>query len=278
MAIPDKVIDSGLPLPAVYKNRQVQAETAYQQALASIGGNQRMSMEQSGFTGDQGADGAMTNLRIDPTRQYSDVMNTLRGHAQNMHSLRQTLAGQGLRAGKGLAAKRANLLRYMQQGDVTNLGTSLQRTLADYMKQRGDAGRTRTTDYNSAESDAVQYAIANGLFNTPPAPGSQGYDVGGNQVNNEPYVDPGGGASQVNPGAAAPTGWNAGSYMVGGQVMNDRPAPQPMQQAAPLPNQSSYVVGGNIVPYDPSPPPRQQQLASTVGQTRQNRAYTGGIY
>lgn len=281
MAIPNNVIDSGLPIPGVYKNRQQQAETAYQQALIALQQQERSTSQNYGFTGDTDPNtGAQSNIHIDPTQQYSQVLDLLRGHAGNMTNLRNQLTGAHL--GKmGLSAKRSNLLRFMQQGQVAGLGTQYSKAMSDIFGQRGAAKRGRDTEFNSAESDAVAYAIANGLFNAAPDPGAGGGGGGGGAG--------GGGASNYTGGSQASTnlastlgqaavarGISSGSDMLGGPTQGrynpDEIGMGPgslyvqnlLAQSAAL-NPNAVGGPGYYGIQMPTPPP-----------TRRNRAYTEG--
>lgn len=174
---PNNVINSGLPLPGVYKEKQLAAEQAYQQALADLGSQQQGLFNQYGFQGQVGDNGAINGLQINPNQQFGLVQQLLRSQAGSRSDLKNQLSGRGL--GKtGLSAQRKRLLNFLQQGDFASLGQRFGRGVSDIARQRGLALGKRQGDFNDAEAEALAYALANGLFDTP-AGNNTGGAVGG---------------------------------------------------------------------------------------------------
>ncbi len=172
---PGNVIGSGLPIPGVYKEKQLSAEQAYQQALQSLAAEQRSTMDQYGFQGDVGDDGSLQNMRINPNQQFSLVNQMLRSGSASRTGLKNELAGRGL--GKyGLSAQRKNLLKFLQQGDYAGLGQRFAGKLQGIGRGRSEALSRKQGAFNDAESEALAYALSQGLFNE--SAGSTGGAVG----------------------------------------------------------------------------------------------------
>ena len=165
-----------LPLPGVYKEKQLAAEAAYQQALAALAAEQRGTFNQFGFEGDVDEKSGAINSRINPNLQFGLVQQMLRGHSSGRTSLKENTSGRGL--GKtGLAKQRQNLLKFLQQGDVAGLGQRFHGAIGNIQKERGNARRMRDQEFTQAELEAMQYAMANGLFNSAGA--AEGSTSGG---------------------------------------------------------------------------------------------------
>lgn len=181
MAALDDLTNAGLPIPSIYTSEAASADEAYQKALAAIGSKQAQLAQQFGFAIQADPNtGALQDTRIDPNQQFSQVMNLLNSHSQGLHNLRESLAGAGLTGGgmKGLAAQRAALLRFQQQGQVAGLGSNFAGQYGDLTNQRAGALATRNQGYNQAAQDAINFAIQNGWFNqAAPASSGGGSDI-----------------------------------------------------------------------------------------------------
>lgn len=156
MAIP-----SDSRLPGSYALRQANAEQAYQQALTGLAKDQQDLFSQYGFKGnidDQG----QTSFELDPSRQFGLAQSMLRAHQSDLQDLRSTLRGQGL-GSKGLAAKRTNLMRFLRNGDLSDLFGKFTRGASGIYNARTAALGNRNTENNSAESDALDWLKANPL-------------------------------------------------------------------------------------------------------------------
>lgn len=175
MATLDDLTNAGLPTPAIYAQESAAADDAYQKSLAAIAAKQASLAQQYGFSIQTDPNtGALLDSRIDPNQQFSSVMNLLGAHSQGLRNLREQLAGAGLAGGglKGLAAQRAALLRFQQQGQLAGLGSQFAGQMGDLTNQRANALSTRNQGYNQAAQDAINFAIQNGWFNqaAPVAP------------------------------------------------------------------------------------------------------------
>ena len=219
MAALDDLTNAGLPIPALYGSETAAADDAYQKALASIGAKQAQLAQQYGFSIKTDPNtGALLDSRIDPTQQYSQVMNLLNAHSAGLRNLRESLAGAGLAGGgmKGLAAQRAALLRFQQGGQLAGLGSQFAGQMGDLTNQRAGALATRNQGYNQAAQDAINFAIQNGWFN------------------------------QAAPASAAPPS--------GGGSSSTPPPPTDSTQSLPLPvaNEGPTVMGAptQVMPYD----------------------------
>ena len=180
----DPQIDTNLP--GAYQQQQTDAEAAYQQALTNIAAQQAQLAHDTGFTYQQNEDGSVSNMQIDPNNQYSNVMGLLGGHASSLSALRNGLASQGLTTGTGLAGKRQALMKFVQQGETSNLGANFLSKNAALFSQRAGAKATENNAFTSAEQAGLLYALQNQLFNTAqtPAGASNGNDTqaGGNNA------------------------------------------------------------------------------------------------
>lgn len=196
MAALDDLTNAGLPIPSIYTSEAASADDAYQKALAAIGSKQAQLAQQFGFAIQTDPNtGALQDTRIDPNQQFSQVMNLLNAHSQGLHNLRESLSGAGLTGGgmKGLAAQRAALLRFQQQGQVAGLGSNFAGQFGDLTNQRAGALATRNQGYNQAAQDAINFAIQNGWFNqaapaAPPSGGSSGSPGEPPNTNNAPFT------------------------------------------------------------------------------------------
>lgn len=173
--------DFGIPVPSIYQAEKDTADTQYQQALAGIAQRQAAVSNQYGFkpTLNQST-GALEDMRIDPSLAYSKIMGNLNTHAADMSTLRNNLVGRGLAgasAGQGhqltgLAAQRANLLRFQQQGETAGIGADYTGQMGGLQNEQAGALHTRDTGYNQAAMDSINYAISNGMFNKATLPDS----------------------------------------------------------------------------------------------------------
>lgn len=257
MAVPDSVIGSGLPIPGVYKEKQLAAEKAYQDALAGLSQQQSQLDLGYGFqstTDDKG----QSSFQLDPAQRHGMAQNLLRNHADSLQSLREGLTGRGL-GRRGLAAQRTNLMRFMQGGEVSQLGNSFANQLSSIYNQRGQALNNKNTAFNNAESEAVQFAIANGLFTPPPPPPPPPPQT--------PFVDPATVTAQYGPNAV-----NMG---------NDIVPPHATPQSTPPGGTIGSNAGMYMTPQSMGGT-RQQDLAAAL-ITNKNKAkrdpyyYDGGI-
>lgn len=201
----DDLTAAGLPVPAIYSSETAAADKAYQDALASIASQQAQAAQRFGFKMRVDPNtGALLDTQIDPNQQFSSVMNLLTGHAHALRNLRESLTGQGLMGAglKGLAAQRAALLRFQQQGQVAGLGQQFANQYGQLENQRAGARSTRDASYNQAANDALNFAISNGWFNTPaPQASAPSAPPGG-----------GGGGSSGGGGGPAPNDTAGGTY------------------------------------------------------------------
>lgn len=184
MAALDDLTNAGLPVPAIYAQETAAADDAYQKALASIASKQAQLAQQYGFSIQTDPNtGALLDTRIDPNQQYSQVMNLLGSHSQALRNLRESLAGAGLAGGgmRGLAAQRAALLRFQQQGQVAGLGSQFAGQFGNLTNERAGALASKNQGYNQAAQDAINFAIQNGWFNqaAPAAPAAPSAPSGG---------------------------------------------------------------------------------------------------
>lgn len=157
------VIDSNLPIPGVFKQKQLLAEQQYEQALAALGQQQGQLFTQYGFKGNIGEDGK-TTFAIDPAQEHGLALDLLRDHQSSLSNLRENLVGRGLGT-RGYSARQQGLLRFMQGGETANLINRFQGAAANIYNQRAQALTNRNMAFNDAESEAVNFALQNGLFN-----------------------------------------------------------------------------------------------------------------
>lgn len=226
------VIDSGLPLPQIYKQRQTDAQDAYTRAIAQLAQQERGTFQDYGMQGQVDPNSGAVNASIDPNQRFGIVQELLRSHAGNLHSLRETLSGRNL-GRTGLAAKRMSALRQQQSGDLSQVTGGFQKRLASLYNQRGAANQDRLREFNMSESDAVQYALQNGLFNQAGGAGGGGVVGGGSG-------GAGNSANDINTSGGPPVSDNA-SQLAGvlGQVA--------MQQGMGLAGQGyNGAIGGPV--------------------------------
>lgn len=158
---PRKVIGSGLPIPEVYGERQAAAQRAFEQAMAELSAQERQQSLDFGLRDTGG------NIEIDPTLSHGLAQKMLRGHSSSLMGARSSMSGRGL--GKaGLSRQRERLLRFLQSGETSELANRFTRGKQGFAAQRGALGRGRDDAFNQAESDAILFALQNGLFNTDP--------------------------------------------------------------------------------------------------------------
>ena len=139
-----------------YLDRTVVAQQAYQDALSDLARQQRRLYEDYGFEGDID-EGGKTTFRIDPVKQHGRSQQLLRSHATAMQQLRENLSAKGL-GNRGLAAQRARLLRFVQEGDIANLSNRF--TDSANAIFRGRAGARRGRDEAMAGIGASRGASA----------------------------------------------------------------------------------------------------------------------
>lgn len=162
----------GLPIPSVYIQQENTADSQYQAALAQIAAQQAQTMASYGFKG--GIDpntGSVTNLSIDNSNPYNQVMSMLFNHGQQLNSLRSSLMGAGL-GQTGLADQRQNLMHFINSGQTAGLGQNFQILMNSIFGQKAQALTDKNSAYNAAEQNALAYAIQNQLFNPAPPPPS----------------------------------------------------------------------------------------------------------
>lgn len=174
-------------LPGAYQQQQLDAENAYQQALTGIAQKQASLAHDTGFTYNQQDDGSVKDVQIDPNNQYSSVMGLLGAHADNLHSLRDSLSRRGLNTNTGLAAKRAALLKFAQTRETSGLGASFANKLAGLQGDRANALTSRNNAFTGAEQAALLYALQQQQFTAAAGgagtPGSQIASYDGNPGN-----------------------------------------------------------------------------------------------
>lgn len=237
------VIGSGLPIPDVYGGKQAAAQRAFEQALIDLQSQDRDMDLQYGMR--QGAGGT----EIDPANQFGLAQSMLRSNSSALSQSRAALTGRGL--GKsGLSRQRERLLRFLQEGDLANLGSRYTRGKQGIAGARSGAARSKDSAFNDAEMEAVMFALQNGLFNPAPADPGVVSDI-----------DPGGPANAM-------AGMNAGNYTavnnqqgLTGLMGNYSPEPSPMQMV----NQGQYTATGQqgllntMANYGPQPKPVKKQ-------------------
>lgn len=273
MAALDDLTNAGLPIPAIYASETAAADDAYQKALSSIASKQAQLAQQYGFSIQTDPNtGALLDSRIDPNQQFSQVMNLLGAHSAALRNLRESLAGAGLAGGgmKGLAAQRAALLQFQQQGQLAGLGSSFAGQMGDLTNQRAGALSTKNQGYNQAAQDAINFAIQNGWFNqaAPAAPAApSGGGGGGGGSTPPPSTDPQSlplpiQSAYDNPGTMA-QGFTPSPTMTAqvGNILSGASTP-----ALPTAIQQAFANPGTNVVSKPSTAP----IANRSGQTARN--------
>lgn len=251
----DLFAQKNVPVPSIYYTEKDAADSAYQAALNQLAQKQSLLANQFGFKiHTDPSTGALLDTQIDPNNQFSSVMNLMGSHAAGLRNLREQLAGAGLAGGglKGLAAQRAALLRFQQQGQLASLGSNFAGQFGDLTNQRAGAGATRDAAYNQAASDAINFAIQNGLFNTvAPAPAAAAPSGGGGAP---APSDPTAG----NPQTYAPVDTGGGGLMGAASGLASMPFTSGQIQAAQSPSQiqqaSNMLAGFAPVASAPSSP------------------------
>lgn len=158
----------------VYKERQLNAEQAYQQALASLAAEQRNTFNQYGFEGDVDANTGAITTSINPNLQFGLIQQMLRGHNSGIKNIIENNSSRGLGT-TGLAKQRQNLLRFLQQGDVASIGQRFRGAIGNIQNQRGNARRMRDNEFSAAEEAQAYWMMQQGLLGstaagTPPGP------------------------------------------------------------------------------------------------------------
>jgi hypothetical protein len=176
---------STIPGYGTYGYQQLNAEKAYQQALAGISGRRRSLLSTYGYQADFDEHGLARNVHIDPNSQYGGVQQMLRGDAQASDQAEEGAIGRGLGSGEGLGAQGASDAQYQHGLHSKQLADSLMGGLSDLTQEQTGAEQTHSDSLWQIEHDAAQEALANQDF-TPAAPGDPIDETADDTVYNTP--------------------------------------------------------------------------------------------
>ena len=176
----------GSPIPGgdIYGWRKLDAEKAYQNAIAMLGQRRSGILQQYGYQADYDQEtGQSRNVRIDPFSQYGAVQQMLRGQAQQYDAVDEESRARGL-GGVGLGAQGMAEARYRGGAQTAQLGQGLVGDLADLAGGQMSAKQARDAAIWQAEWEAAQEAIKDQAFtpadlsdlpgDDPDAPGGAG--------------------------------------------------------------------------------------------------------
>lgn len=164
-----------IPGGDIYGWRKLDAEKAYQQAIAMLGQRRSGILQQYGYAADFDPEtGQARNVRIDPTSQYGAVQQMLRGQAQQYEAVDDESRARGL-GGVGLGAQAMSEARWRGGLQTANLGRGLVGDLSDLAGGQMAAKQSRDAAIWQAEWEAAQAAIQDQAF-TPADTSGLSYD------------------------------------------------------------------------------------------------------
>lgn len=175
---------SSIPGGDIYGWKTLDANKAYEEALAQLGRKRQNVLQEYGFTGDFDTSGNVSNLRTDPFNQYGRLQSTLRTQAQGYGRLEEAQQERGL-YGSGLAAQPSSDARFEAGGEMASLGTDLSNQFLDLSQSQQEAEHTHNDALYQAQLDALRAAIQDQAF-TP-----ADYGGGGDSFADYPATDPG---------------------------------------------------------------------------------------
>jgi|SRR5579884_214203 len=201
----------GSPIPLAagdYLNADLQAKTAYQNALAQINSNRQSALQTYGYTGSIDPNtGTITNMQVDPNNPFGQFQNMLRSHALNQQQVESTNLARGIGAasgprGGGLAAQGITADKMSFGADSAQLGQNIMSTLEGLQGQQTSAQTTMNDALWQNELQSAQNAILNQMFDQADFSGIQdpGYgDTGSTDPSLPPSSGTGSGSSVKQP-------------------------------------------------------------------------------
>jgi hypothetical protein len=141
-----------------YLQSNLDANTAYKNALTRINQQRLGTLQQYGYQGDVNpTDGTIQNMRVDPTNPYGNLQSMLRTQAQQHQSDLYATEDRGLMGGLANQAQSAD--KYNDGAQSAALGQTLTSTLGGYTDQQNSAAYTRDAALAQAEQAAAEQAI-----------------------------------------------------------------------------------------------------------------------
>lgn len=154
------------PIPGgdIYGWRKLDAEKAYQSALAQLSQRRTGILQQYGYAADFDPEtGQAGNIRIDPNSQYGAVQQMLRGQAQQYDAAEAESQARGL-GGVGLGAQASTEARYQGGRQTAALGSGLLGDLGSLSQAQLAAKQARDAAQWEAEWEASRAAIEDQAF------------------------------------------------------------------------------------------------------------------
>jgi hypothetical protein len=145
----------------VYRDRQLQAQKAFQDAQASIGTQRQQLRNQFGLRSKTGG-----GFEADPYSQYGAVQQLKQRQGSDLSAAWDDASARGV-GHVGLGAQREHGLRYAHGAQSQELGNQFTQGLSDLdsaaLRAEGDYRNTMM----GIDADSIRDAIANRMFNTP---------------------------------------------------------------------------------------------------------------
>ena len=182
---------SGSPIPlwtGDYASAAAMANTAYQNALASINNQRQQALQTFGYTGTiDPTTGQLTNMAVDPHNPFGQYQQMLGQGAADQQAVRAASMARGLGAvtgarGGGLAAQGLTNAKLAFGGQSAALGENLMGTLGNLTGQQQQAQDTMNNALWQAELASAQGAIQGQDFNPADFSGVTDQPVSGGSV------------------------------------------------------------------------------------------------